>query len=474
MRSFGTVIKSPALLKLWQIWLVPLLLTLPGILNLLLYGLPLTHDAVTHLWRIARLQDSIDSFVLFPRWLPEMLLRFGYPVLNYYASASYYLVELLTLTGLDLHRAFIAAHWLLMWLAAVGMYVLARETYGRQHRWAAYVAAIAYAYGPYLIINIYMRSAIAEIGAQALLPWLFWGFQRIWRAENPKHYVVFTLLALGALAFTHTISLLIVPPLLAAYNIVQALASSERRSRSLYALAAIVGAMGITCFFWVPLMVERGFVAETGFTIAKELMLPIAFLTLPQLVNPHFFFAYAYDAPLTLGLIQTIGAIAGLLALIWLMRSSVVKHITVRSEWLFWVGMGIVCVVLMLKVSEPLWFSNDVLAIIQFPWRLLAALQLPIALLTGLVVILLRPRIVQVTGAIALMALLIFVHLPSNRIGWDYRFDSRTAQYNIGVHTYYEAIRGTIVEGLRRDLATQEFRPRWTDISMRLDPSTVL
>lgn len=463
--------KSPRFLNICQILLFPALLVLPSVFDLLLYGLPSTYDGVVHLWRIARMHDSIQNWILFPRWIPEMLLGYGYPTLNYYASSIYYLIELFALLGLGIHRAYIFAHYFLVWVGAVGMFLLARDVYGRKHLWASYVASVAYAYGPYLLINIYSRSAIAEIGAQALFPWIFWGFRRIWYTKNPKTYLVVSILSLGALAFTHTISLLIVPLFLLFYNLVLAFSNAQQRLRLLYVAMAMIGAMGISSFFWGPLLLERGYVAYTGFAVAKELMLPAAFLTLPQLISPTFFYQFSLTELPTLGLVQSIGALLGLLVLIWSLQKHNLQAASNRNEWLYWLSIIVVCVILMLDFSAPLWLSNDILPIIQSSWRLLAILQVPIALLTGAVITILRPRLVQISGAVMLMALLIVVHRPV--LKYEFRLDARTADYNVAVNAYYDAIRGTMIDGLRTDLATQEFRPKWAELSMRLDPTTV-
>ncbi len=467
--------KAHPILKGCQVWLLPLLLTLPGLYLLLLYGLHYTDDALTHLWRIARMHDSIQNHMLFPRWIPEMLLGYGYPLLNYYASSTYYLVEIFSRAGLDLHKGFIAAQCLLVWLAAVGMVLFARDTFKRQTALAAFVAGVAYAYAPYLFVNIYRRSAIAEIGAQALLPWIFWSFQRIWRAEKPLHYIVLAILTLGGLAFTHTISLLIVPPLLIAYLIVLAFSTSEPKSRLIYSIVALAGAMGISCFFWGPLLVERGYVAYTGFSYAKERMLPDSFLTVGSLIAPELFYDYMTRTPWPLGLVQSSAALMGILTLIWKIRTNTAKDASIRNEWFFWIAVATLCIVMRLEVTKPLWTSNDILPIIQFPWRLLGVLQIPIALLTGLTITMVRPRVVQVMSAVALMVILIVVHVPHRtNLLLEYSFDAQTAQYNMAINAYYDAIRGTIIEGHRDDLASQEFRPLWAERSMTLDTTTVV
>ena len=62
-------------------------------------------------------------------------------------------------------------------------------------------------YAPYLLANVFVRGAIAEVGAQALLPWILWCGRRLLTANRPVLYAALLALSLGALAVTHTVTL---------------------------------------------------------------------------------------------------------------------------------------------------------------------------------------------------------------------------------------------------------------------------
>ena len=48
-------------------------------------------DAKNHMIRIYHLRWLIERGVWYPRWLPDMFMGYGYPVLNFYAPVFYYL-----------------------------------------------------------------------------------------------------------------------------------------------------------------------------------------------------------------------------------------------------------------------------------------------------------------------------------------------------------------------------------------------
>lgn len=446
----------------WPLWLF--LVTLPGLSIFMRYGLPMTHDVLTHLWRIMYLDSYVQSGMIYPRWLPDMLLGYGYPALNYYAAGTYYLVEVLHLVGFSLYHAFVLAQSLLMLFAGMGMYMLARDILADVREdapfWPPFLAAVAYIYAPYLLINIYARGAIAESGAQMILPWLLWSFRRIWRAEHPNRYILPAALILAGLAVTHTISLLTVPPLLVAYLLVLGWHTPSWQPRLVASVTAIVAAMGISAFYWLPLIFERAYVSDIGFMIARVFMLPKSFYEWGNLLDTHLLYKAPIDPPWKLGLFQVTVAILGML---FALRQG--------REWRFWIGVVVACALLMARITEPLWQDTELLLIVQFPWRLLAIIQLPIALFFGLLLAQLRQRWLLATMGLVLVLLTIWVHLP--RMDWEYILSPANNGFNRATHAYFEAGRGKIIQGERANTAVQEFRPKWADESLRLDPATV-
>lgn len=455
--------RRPRLEDIDAVWpLLLLLLTIPAAMSLLIYGLPMTHDGITHLFRIARLDDYVRQGILFPRWMPDMLLGYGYPLFNYYAAGTYYLVEAFHLSGLGLYWSFIVVQILLVLLAASGMYLFARDLFTGFDDASfipALVASVAYAYAPYLLINIYVRGAIAELGAQALLPWILWAYRRIWRHAEPRRYVLWAALSLGGLAWTHTISLLMVPVLLVSYSAVLASNCSQRRNRFGWWALAIAGAMGISCFYWLPLLAEQSYLTDYGYVVSKTLMLPRNFHDWRTFMDMSIQYQYSNDAPFKLGLVQVIGLLIG------------VPFVFRRSrEWWYWVGVALVCALMMAQVARPLWFSNDILPVIQFPWRLLAIMGIPLALLIALPFAYIHNTRLRTALGIAAILALIWLNLP--RLEWEYHFSPTTA-FDIMKYANYEARSVRIIEGGTLHASLQEFRPKWTDDTLSLEPATV-
>lgn len=454
---------APKFSRAWPFYL--LLLCLPPVLLTIFYGLSVSYDGPIHLLRIARLHDAIQQGIIFPRWMSNQLLGYGYPALNYYASASYYLVEAFQLSGLPLYWAYVSAQSLFIFLAAMGSYLFARDLMGKEQFWPPLVAAIAYSYAPYFLVNIYVRGAIAEQAAQMLLPWILWSFRRIWRAPVPKHYVVTAAFLLAALAFTHTISLLLIPPFLVGYLVILAWDIKPRGERVRWTLLALGGAMAISSFFWLPLIVERDYVSTMGYTISLHTFLPNNFLEVDKILYTSLRYIYSKDIDYYLSILQIIGVMIGLPFVIRRWREGHGK------EWLYFIGVMLLLGVMMTKVTLPLWLSHELFAIIQFPFRLLGIIQIPVALLTALPFVYIKNRYLRATSAILTIALLIWAFWP--RLPWMQTISHDTSYFNMPMNAFFEVEVKQIVEGGAIATSLQEFRPRWVSPTLELNPDTV-
>jgi len=195
-------------------WLALPPLALPAIWPFYSLGLPASSDGMLHLLRLVLLNHQIQQGIFYPRWVPELALGLGYPLWNFYSPSTYYLAQFFHLLGMDFFLALKAAFATIILIAGAGMYLLARDIFGRHGRWPALAAAAAYMYAPYLLTNVFIRGAIAEAGAGALLPLILWSTRRLILEETPRPYVLALAFSLGGLAVTHNITLLLAPPAL--------------------------------------------------------------------------------------------------------------------------------------------------------------------------------------------------------------------------------------------------------------------
>lgn len=427
-----------------RLWLILPILVLPAMWPYISRGWPNSADGTLHLLRLVLLDHHISEGFLYPRWVPELMLGNGYPVFNFYAPATYYVAEIMNLLGMGYYVALMVSFALFVGVAGIGAYWLALDLFGRKQHGAAFVAGVAYMYAPYLLSNVFIRGAIAEVGAQALLPWIFWSIRRLILGEKPWQYLLAVGLSLGGLALTHNITLLFATPVLLLYALVIWWQSGRTVSTLVRTGIGFAAAMGISAVFWLPLIGERSHLADTAYEVSI-LFLPENVWTWSNFVDLHLFFEYTFSPPYQLGWLQLGLALAGFV---------LVRRLT--REWIFF---GVVVLVLSLAIGEwtlPIWFSVEILQIAQFPWRLLGIVSLPLALFAAALVTRLSTPRLHATGVLILMLVIVLGQRP--QLDWIDILPSDSDAVRLSSVAQFELETGSLGTS-----SAQEFVPRWVE-----------
>ena len=437
-----------------HLWLALPLLALPALLPLITRGLTASADGMTHLIRIALLVNHWQQGVLYPRWMPELETGMGYPVVNFYAPATYYLAGALQLLGATTANALLVAFAFFIIAGGLGMYFLARDLYGAGSPWAALVAGVAYMYAPYLLANVFVRGAIAEVGAQALLPWILWCGRRLLTANRPVLYAALLALSLGALAVTHTVTLIIFPPFLLGYLLMVWWQRGHQRTRLGWMAAGIGAAMGLSAFFWLPLIGESGYLSQDAFGTSIEIFIPENLWQWQTFLDLHLQYEYTFAVPYQLGLGQTVLAAAGLF---FVRRWD--------KEWLYLLLATTLACVAMGVWAEALWLGNRVSLAVQFPWRLLAIVSLTLPLFTGAIAWHNPSPRHPALVANALLLLIILFNRP--QVDWMGALATENGSVPLPAIARHESITGQLGTG-----PTREFMPQWSEDSAYLPEPT--
>ncbi len=338
-----------------------------------------------HLLRLVQLDTLLRQGVLYSRWAPDMALGYGYPFFNFYAPLSYYIAEIPRLLGLSPQAAVIATFALAIIGAGLAAYRLARDHFSPR---SSLVAAVAYAYAPYLAYDAYFRANLAETVAWVFLPLALWAIGRLAR-RGERRYLAYTVLAYAATVLTHNVFALIFSPLLAAYGLATALARppapdaegnprpSTLRRLILTGSALLVG-LGAAAFFWLPALVERSYVHSDRLLVPPVFVYWNNFIGLqellaapraihPDLLNP--------SPPRALGLIPVLLSLPSLVGL-WRFRDR-----SRRVQVAFFAAALVVYAWLTTTSSQFVWDNVPLLEYVQFPWRLLGPAALCLAML---------------------------------------------------------------------------------------------
>lgn len=352
------------------------LLSWPALRPLLAPGYLATDDGLFHLFRLVELNPLLKAGELYPRLAPDLAQGYDYPVFNYYAPLALYVSELFHLLGFSATDAVKAAYGLSIIGAVWAMRLLLDDLLPRS---GALLGAFAYGYVPYLLLNVYVRGALAEAMGMALLPVALWAVRRLAR-EPSVGTVSIASSCLAGLVLTHNITALLAMPVLAGYWLLSWLGADRRRGWRMAFPAALVAAtlaLALSTFYWAPALGELQFVQAsrltTGFFDFHRHLQPLRHLFTRALIyNYHTTFGLRFRV----GPAQIVLAAAGfLVALVWSGAR--------RREGLFWGVVLAGALFLMWTHSAFVWERLPLMHYAQFPWRWLSVVGVATSVLIG-------------------------------------------------------------------------------------------
>ena len=300
--------------------------------------------------------------IVYPRWSSLSHFGYGEPTFLFYPPISWMLGAVLGwfLPWTLVTGAFV---WIVLSLAGFSMFLLAREWLGRNE---AIFAAVFYVANPYFIVIVYWRSAFAELAAGVLIPLLV---LVIVRSQNEAYKATVPLALIVAAGWlTNAPSAVMVNYSL--FLLLLVIAGFRRSPKILFAgIAGIVLGALLAGFYLFPAYYEQRWV-----NIAQAVSEGLR----PQ---DNFLFAKTTDPDHNIfnHLISVI-ALSEIIALIIAGFFSSKFRKTwpvVFSALAIWGG---VMSLSMMSGTNIFWNHLPELRFMQFPWRWLLCLNVPLAL----------------------------------------------------------------------------------------------
>ncbi len=357
--------------------LVVCLLALPATVPLWQSKLPRSFDGMFHLFRLLEIDTLARQLVLFPRWAPDLLYGYGYPIFDFVPHLPYYLTDVAHIVGLTLVHSSLLSFGLSLLASGVAMYFFVKETFGSN---AGILAALAYVYAPFHLYDILFRGHLPGAWAMVLYPLILWSVTRLVRQRGVASFVATSLL-FAACLLTHNPAAYIFTPFLLFYSLALVLTASDHRKRRIVLVAAsiLLGA-GLASFFWIPALWDRRFIQIDRMITPPDLDYHTHFITISDLLSPPPMAEAGLmnpDVPNSLGpalVAVTVLSIAGL----WrLRRQDERTHLIVAL-----IGLAVV-IFLVSAQSTFVWESVPLMKHLVFPHRFLRLGSLLVAFLCG-------------------------------------------------------------------------------------------
>jgi hypothetical protein len=345
------------------------------------------HDARHSVYFLQMFDAAIREGVWYPRWATDMVFGYGYPVWILFGPVQWYLGEFYHLLGLDFVWSIKMVYATAYLASGLTMYLFAARVLGKN---AGLVAALAYLYIPYHVVDVYVRAAEAEFFSFVWPPLILWAFYEL-AERRAARFIPIAALCLAGLLLTHITMAVVWAPAFVAYGLLltargwQKQPVWENLRFPVYALASAIFAVGVAAIAVLPSVFETQYFAPEpligGFFNFRQ-----HFVFASQLLSPFWGYSYAGingtdQFSLQLGLIPLA------LALVALVAAARIANARIRALVWFCAGVSVVYLALMLPISAGAWeLVARAAAFVQFPWRLLIVTSLTLAFLAGAVV----------------------------------------------------------------------------------------
>ncbi|CAN5181730.1 hypothetical protein BH09PAT1_BH09PAT1_3580 [soil metagenome] len=348
--------------------------------------LPLFHSGLfpmhddTQVARVLTMTKALHDGMFPVRWVDLLGYNYGYPIFNFYAPFAYYVGGTVALFGLSSLISTKIMMGLGMILAGLTMYLLATSLFNKK---AGFIVAIFYLYAPYHAVDLYVRGAIGELWAYALLPLPVWGLWRLYQTKKFRYGVVVSV-SFVAIIISHNLTAFIITPFLLSVAIIFILKSGWRSFHSYLFLGVLILGGIISSFYSIPAILESNYTNLSSILGGGSNPLD-HFVCLSQLWQSQWGFGGSVPGcvdglSFMLGKLHIIIGFFGIFSSIYFYKK---KDKVVFYTIAIVTTTFIISVLMTMSPSQFLWQSIPFMKYIQFPWRFLVVSAFSLSLLCG-------------------------------------------------------------------------------------------
>lgn len=301
------------------------------------------------------------------RWVPDMGYGNGFPLFNYYSATPYYLGAFLSYI-----LGYIGSAKVLFFIpilvGGLGMYLLAKELFGKT---PGLVPAALYIFLPYRALDTYVRGAVAESFALAIVPFIFYFVLKLAKSPSLWNFLGLTLSLFTLLTSHNIMSIFFIPILMiwAGYWLI-----INKFNNFKQVILAFILAFGLSAFFIIPAYFEKDLVQVDTLTIS-HLDYRVHFVAIKQLLERFWSYGASVQGSND-GISFQIG---------WphvvLVTSAILFLRNPIAIFLFVIFA--VSVFMTHNKSAFIWEAVPILKYVQFPWRFLAVVGFSASLIGG-------------------------------------------------------------------------------------------
>jgi len=318
--------------------------------------------------RIFEMRRCLSDGQLPCRWVPDMGYGNGYPLFNYYAPFPYYLGAVFSFVIGYINSAKMLFAFPLV-LGGVAMFFLVKRL---TNVWGGLVAGLLYLLAPYRALDVYVRGALNESWAIAVVPLVFLFIYNLSLKASKLNFIGLTL-ALFVFLTSHNVMTVLFSPALVIWGVICFLIFRHQEFK-VTVLATGLG-VGMSLFFLLPAFMEKSLVQAESLT-RFELDYHANFLAVKQLFQRGWGYGSSVvgasdNMSFQVGYPQVLVLFITPLVLLW---GFIKRGLDTKKTWLLVVGylLFVISLAMTHNRSTPVWDWFPILKYTQFPWRFLA------------------------------------------------------------------------------------------------------
>lgn len=131
---------------------------------------PKSHDGINHVIRIKDFFHELTAGQIPVRWVDHLDYEYGLPLFTYVYPGPYLLSSVpmaLGFSAADSYKIIMLAGYL---LGVIGMYAL----FAKKNTLFALAAAVLFGLTPYMLLDVFVRGALAEVVSIGFMPWVLY------------------------------------------------------------------------------------------------------------------------------------------------------------------------------------------------------------------------------------------------------------------------------------------------------------
>lgn len=361
--------------------------------------------------RVLQMDKCIKDGQIPCRWVPDMGYGYGYPQFQYYSPLPYYVMEVFHLIGFSILDSVKIGFIIPTFIALLGMYLLAKELWGR---WGGFLSSFLFIFAPYRAVDLYVRGAMGELWALSIIPFVFYGTYKIFNNSSKSKIILG--LSLATLFLSHNITTILTVPFLGLWIIYlsfeQLIVNSKIKLKEIFTIylkiftSMLIG-LGLASFFLLPVIFEKQY-AHIDTLVGGYFDYRIHFSSIKQLFYSNFWDygsseSHSFDSMfLGVGPFYLVFGLLGVFGMLKLKKMS-----NKNTRYIFLLFLAFASIFMVHSKSSFIWNLFDFLDIVQFPWRFLTFSVFFFSLTAGYAISLLKELSNKLLMTVFIMALII-------------------------------------------------------------------